>query len=231
MNWDNFKKHFHPSYERVIRPFIESRECDEIYSFLKKRSKEEGVSPSSSDVFNSFKKTNFDELKVVMIGDGPYAEGGNDGLLLGCSERGIVSKQLGQFYTAIENDLYEGINLNYTKNPDVSYLSTQGVLMLPVALTTEVNNKGSHISLWKPFIKYLLEQVFAHSNIPVIILGQEASYLLKSPLKGITMMYTDPASSDYSYLSDDVFKNVNDILLRANGEKIDWLGIGDNLPF
>jgi hypothetical protein len=39
MNWEKFKELFHESWHVKMRPFIESKECDDIYEFLKKESK------------------------------------------------------------------------------------------------------------------------------------------------------------------------------------------------
>ncbi len=42
----------------------------------------------------------------------------------------------------IEKELYDGLDLEHVKNPDVSYLAKQGVLMYNAALTTEMNKAG-----------------------------------------------------------------------------------------
>ena len=38
MKWEKFEHQFDESWHNIIKPFIESEECDKIYAFLKKES-------------------------------------------------------------------------------------------------------------------------------------------------------------------------------------------------
>ena len=96
-----------------------------------------------------------------------------DGLLMGCSNTNYLQPSLQQFYDAIEREMHRGLNLKAYKFPDVSYLAKQGVLMLNAALTTEINKAGSHLEIWEPFMKYLLEEMFAFTGIPIVFFGKE----------------------------------------------------------
>lgn len=233
MQWEKFKDQFHESWHPKMKDFIESEECDKIYAFLKSESKRgKKIAPMSSNVFRCFKETSFDNLKVVMMGLCPYHTMKNgiyiaDGLLMGCSTTGELQPSLTQFYNAIEKELYDGLNLGYEKTPDVKYLADQGVLMLNAALTTEINKAGSHLTLWQPFIKYLLEEVLFTTGVPYIFLGKEAAKY-QSYLQPFTWSFTvsHPASASYKntdWDSEGVFKKVNEILKQNNNYKIEWL--------
>jgi uracil-DNA glycosylase len=233
MNWEKFKDLFHESWHIKMRPFIESKECDDIYEFLKKESKRgKKIAPLSPNVFRCFKETSLDDLKVVMMGMCPYHTFLNDnpvadGLLMGCSVTGRLQPSLEKFYEGVENDVYDGLNLKYTKDPDVSYLAKQGVLMVNAALTTEMNKAGSHIKLWEPFTKYLLEQVLAATGVPYIFLGKDASVYQKYiPLLTWSFVRSHPASASYKqseWDTEGVFTTVNKILKDNNNISIDWL--------
>ena len=239
MEWSKFEQFFHPSWEPKIRPFIESKECDEIYKFLKSESKRgKTIAPLSSNVFQSFYETPYDELKVVIMGMCPYhtmKDGAPvaDGLLMGCSITNYPQPSLQQFYTAVENELYNGLNLNYEKNPDVRYLAKQGVLMTNASLTVEINKPGSHLALWEPFIKYLFEEVLSYTGVPIIFLGKEAAKCEKyvAPFSWVFKV-SHPASASYrntDWDSEGVFKKVNKVLKDTNNYEINWLDFG--LPF
>jgi uracil-DNA glycosylase len=233
MIWEKFKELFHESWHIKMRPFIESKECDDIYEFLKKESKRgKKIAPLSPNVYRCFRETSLDDLKVVMMGMCPYHTFLNDtpvadGLLMGCSVTGRLQPSLDKFYDGLEDDLYNGLNLNYTKTPDVSYLADQGVLMVNAALTTEMNKAGSHIKLWEPFTKYLLEEVLAPTGVPYIFLGKDASVYEKYlPPFSWSFTLSHPASASYKQTDWDtegVFTKVNKLLKDNNNFSIDWL--------
>jgi uracil-DNA glycosylase len=233
MNWEKFKECFHESWHDKMRPFIESRECDDIYAFLKKESRRgKKIAPLSSNVYRCFRETSLDDLKVVMMGMCPYHTFLNDtpvadGLLMGCSVTNKLQPSLEKFYEGVEKDVYNGLNLYYAKTPDVSYLAHQGVLMVNAALTTEINKAGSHIKLWEPFTKYLLEDVLAPTGVPYIFLGKDASvYERYLPPFSWSFVLSHPASASYKQTDWDtekVFTKVNKILKDNNNFSIEWL--------
>lgn len=238
MNFDKFKDCFHESWHTKIQPFVESEQCDKIYEHLKKEVKRgKRIAPLSCNIYRCFMETPLTDVKVVMMGMCPYHSSKfdqpiADGLLMGCSTTQVLQPSLEQFYGAIERELYDGLDLKHFKNPDVSYLAHQGVLMLNAALTTEIGKAGSHIELWEPFTKYLFEEVLYYSGAPVIFLGKDASKYKKhcAPFTW-TFTLSHPASASYKntdWDSEGAFGKVNKILKDNNNFNIEWL---DMLPF
>lgn len=233
MNWEKFKDQFHPSWHRHIQPFIESEACDNIYKYLKSESQRgKKIAPLSNNVYRCFQETSYDDLKVVMMGMCPYHtfKSGTpvaDGLLMGCSVTRVLQPTLEKFYGGIETEVYKGLCVHCGKDPDVSYLAKQGVLMLNAALTTEMNKAGSHIELWEPFTKYLLEEVINLAGVPIIFLGKDAAKYKKytNPFAP-TFTLTHPAAASYKQTDWDpegVFIQVNKILKDNNDFEIHWL--------
>ncbi len=63
-----YKERFSKDWWIKMEPFFQTKECDEIYSFLKKRSLEGNViSPHSSELYKSFIDCPYNDLKVVII--------------------------------------------------------------------------------------------------------------------------------------------------------------------
>lgn len=238
MKWENFKDQFHESWHEKMQPFIESEDCSKIYSYLKDRGKKgHKIAPVSSDTFRAFKETPLTDLKVVMMGMCPYHTAINnvpvaDGLLMGCSVTGKLQPSLEQFYGGIERELYNGLNLYYVKNPDVSYLAKQGVLMMNAALTTEINKAGSHIAIWEPFIKHFFSCIETE-GAPIIFLGKDAAKYKKyvGPFKW-SFVVSHPASASYKnteWDTEGTFGKVNKILKDNNNFNINWLD--EEAPF
>jgi uracil DNA glycosylase len=239
MNWEKFKNEFHESYHEKMRPFIESEQCDKIYEYLKAESKRgKKIAPLSSLTWRCFKETPLDQIKAVIAGYCPYhtfikGVAVADGLALGCSITGKLQPSLIKFYEGLELELYKGMNLNITKSPDVSYLAEQGVLMYNVALTTEKDKAGKHLSLWEPFVKYFLENVIGYTQIPIIFLGKEASKYKKyvTPFTH-TFELDHPAFAARMqdvWDTKGVFKKVNILVKENTGTEIEWLN--DECPF
>ena len=239
MIWEKFKDQFDESWHHKMQHFIESKECDDIYEFLKKESKRgKKIAPLSSNTFRAFKETKLNNLAVVMVGMCPYhtfKDGAPvaDGLLMGCSTTGYPQPSLQKFYEGLETELFNGLNLNVKKNPDVSYLANQGVLMFNAALTTEINKAGSHIDVWEPFTKYVFENIINYTGVPIIFLGKDASKCQRyvAPFSW-TFTLSHPASASYKQTDWDtegVFTKVNKILKQNNNLEIDWLDT--NPPF
>jgi len=233
MNFANFKDKFHESWHRKIQPFIESEECDKIYKFLKSEAaRGKRIAPISLNTYRAFMETKYDDLKVIMIGMCPYHTWRNDapvadGLLMGCSITEHLQPTLEKFYEGVERDVYDGLNLNYEKNPDVSYLARQGVLMLNAGLTVEANKAGSHNDIWEPFMKYLFQEVFDVVRVPIIFLGKESTKIEKyvDPFTWVFKV-SHPASASYAsadWDAEGVFRKVNKILYDTNNHQIKWL--------
>jgi len=233
MLWSKFESFFHESWHEVMKPFVESEECDKIYEFLKfegRRGKR--IAPLSSDTFRCFKETPLDKMKVIILGMCPYhnfmdGKPVADGLLMGCSVTGKLQPSLEQFYNALEEDLFNGLNLRAKKQADVSYLAHEGVLMFNAALTTEMNKAGSHLKIWEPFTKYVFENAIAPSRVPVVFLGKEASKF-KRYMAPLTWSFelSHPASASYKntqWSSEKTFSKISRMLMDEHRDVINWM--------
>ncbi len=233
MNWDNFKDKFHPSWWPEIKPFIESKECDDIYAFLKKEgSQGKKIAPSSNNTFRAFKETPYDELRgVIMLQDpyftftkdGPVA----DGLAMGCSITQKCQPTLKNFYSGIEKELHNGLKLDYVEDYDISYLAHQGILMLNAALTVEKDKAGSHKNIWKPFTTYLLKKVIVKKRVPILFLGKDAQEFIPLVSKtNLCYKLPHPASAAYSggtWDTGNIFQFLSEEIWEQTGDSVMWL--------
>jgi uracil-DNA glycosylase len=238
MRWIKFKHMFHKSWHVKMRKFIESKECDEIYNFLKSESKlGHNISPSSSNVYRAFFETDIDNLKAVLVGHSPFPEFVDgtpiaDGLLLGCSVTEKLHPYLNSFYRGLEKDLYNGLNLGYEKTTDVTYLAKQGVLMLNSSLTTDMDNFEAHSKVWEPFMKFVFEEFINITGVPVVFLGEKAKELQK---------YREEHAHDYTVIhpgtsvrrsteweTHGLFSEIDVLMLNTNGPLmgVQWLDMG-----
>jgi uracil-DNA glycosylase len=230
--YERFEKQL-GNWGESMRPFIESKDCDEIYRKLKDRAnKGATICPAHYNTFRAFNECPKEGLKCIMILMDPYPWMKNgiivaDGIPMSCSNTGVLQPSLEAFYTGMEEDLCEGLNLNIIKNPDLTYLANQGVLMLNGSLTVELNNKGSHKGWWNRMHSHLFENVYP-SGTPVVFMGKDAEdiSICCNHRKDLVDFYTEhPAAATYkgrAWQHDNVFSKVNYELVKQGRDPILW---------
>ena len=124
------------NWGNILTPFIESKAFDEVVdSLVSLVNSGKRFTPKFKDVFNAFKECDYNDLKVVIVGQDPYPQlGSADGLAFSCSKKGKAEKSLQYINKAIDTD-----------HTDLRCWADQGVLLINTALTVEIN-KGTSIA-------------------------------------------------------------------------------------
>lgn len=132
------------------------------------------VYPESKDVFNAFKLTPFETVKVVILGQDPYHDGNADGLAFSCKNN--ISPSLKVILEEIDRELH----WPDSKIVEECYLSTigslaywakQGVFLLNTSLTVDKGVAGSHSGFgWELLIKKTLEVLIEDDKPKVFLL-------------------------------------------------------------
>ncbi len=229
-----------------FKEFIASSKMDAIYSFLKaESSKGIKICPESGDVFNVFKEVNPKELKIVLIGQNPYHQLVKgvpiaSGIAFDCRRTGKLQPSLQYFYDEVERKMYEeGMCIECMKNPDLSYLGRQGVMMMNADLTVQANKADSHLGIWEEFQKFFIQQVI-NAYFPgmiFILAGRQAQRLEKyiDTKRNYIFKCSHPASAahrgDLQWNAGTMFQDVGKLIIDNYGhlERIFWLD--SNLPF
>lgn len=236
MIWDKFKDQFHESWHPKMQKFIESKDCDKIYEFLKSEGRRgKKIAPSSVATYRAFLETPLTNLKCVLLSYCPYHSFINgipvaDGLAFSCGITGKQQPSLAKFLQGIENDVYNGLNLNYSKDmADLTYLAKEGVLLWNSALTVEKDKPGSHQEVWTNFTKFVLEECLSYTGAPIVFIGKDAQKFKKlvSPIThGHIFEIEHPsfaARNEQNWDTEGVFKKVTAIVKQNSGIEIDWL--------
>ena len=227
---------------KYFRPFVESEAFDKIFAELKKRKGTVRTCPDSSDVFRCFRATDPDHLKCILVGIAPYHTFTEsdprgicvaDGLMMSCSKTKKEQPSLTQLYDELIRE-YQ-YDQRVVRDPDLSGLALQGVLLYNVALTVQENKPCSDNSLWSEFDKFFWEKVINvfFRGLPCVFMGQQchksANYL--TPMLHYPICISHPASASYNntqWSSEGAFKKVDQILRQNNNSSVGWM---DDLPF
>lgn len=214
-----------------FRGFIESKEFDDIFKFLKDESRAaKDICPASKDVFRTFRETPYTGLKAIFILQDPYPWIKNgvmvaDGIPMSCSNTRVLQPSLELFYQGIEDDL----GIKVPREPDLSYLSKQGVLLLNASLTVEANKPGSHKGVWDPFVKYLVEEVinFYNTGLCYVAFGKQAQPVSKLVIPFLHWGFEveHPAAAAHQerrWHHQNVFSKIDKVTKENNNERINW---------
>lgn len=216
------------NWDIVLKPFINSDEFTKILDFLYKENLEgRTFTPSLSKMFEAFKFCNYNDLKVVILGQDPYSGIDQaDGVAFSCSI-GKLQPSLNYILKAVNKEVYDNQEVSIDK--DLRRWSKQGVLLLNSALTVQFGKPGTHVEIWKNFITFVIDTLsIKTNNLVFILLGNKAKEYseLISDSKHLILTAKHPASAAYNKLkewdSNLVFKDTNSYLLDKHNLKINW---------
>jgi uracil-DNA glycosylase len=139
-----------------------------LHQFLNDEYQRQTVYPPRPLMFNAFKKTPLDRVKVVIIGQDPYHEPNQAMGLCFSVPKGIpLPMSLINIYKELETDL--GVKMDY-QSGDLTFWAEQGVLLLNAYLSVRRGEPLSHRHPgYELFFQHVIE-VINESPRPIVFL-------------------------------------------------------------
>jgi uracil-DNA glycosylase len=188
----------------------------------------EGVTvyPEAQDVFNAFKLTSPNNLKVVVLGQDPY-HGPNQahGLSFSVLKGNKIPPSLRNIYKELSSDI-EGFVAPV--HGDLSEWAKQGVLLLNTVLTVEQGEAHSHKNIgWERFTDEVIKKINEHfDNIVFLLWGAPAQkkmqLISEERQKVLTSAHPSPLSAHRGFLGCKHFSQTNAFLKEIGKTPIDW---------
>ncbi|MEG1008710.1 MAG: uracil-DNA glycosylase [Clostridia bacterium] len=153
------------SFEDIIAEESKKKYFKDLMIYINNEYTNNIIYPKYEEIFNAFKLTNYDKVKVVILGQDPY-HGENEAHGLSFSVKpGIKTPpSLKNIYKELNTDL--GLDI-----PNNGYLvkwATQGVLLLNSVLTVKKDTPGSHRKKgWETFTDNIISKL-NESNNPIV---------------------------------------------------------------
>ena len=204
----------------------------ELRSFLIEEYKTETVYPPAADIYNALRLTDYDDVKVVILGQDPYHEPGQAHGLAFSVKAGVAEPpSLVNILKELEDDL--GISCGVCKEGGVlDPWARQGVLLLNTVLTVRAHQAGSHRGKgWERFTDRVIELLAARETPMVFILwgaqaGAKKDLILQAEGKRrhliISAPHPSPLSAYRGFFGGAYFSRSN-YFLEDNGEEpVDW---------
>lgn len=187
------------------------------------------VLPARSEVFNAYKYTPYDKVKVVILGQDPYPTPGDAmGLSFSVKPGRRIPASLHNIYKERQDDL--GIAPSNTG--DLTPWTSQGVLLLNATLTVLAGQRNSMSNIgWQQFtdetIKVLNKRAQSHP-IVYILWGRNARNkkdLIDTDNPNICIIestHPSPLSASHGFFGSKPFSRANRFLEAHGVEPIDW---------
>jgi uracil-DNA glycosylase len=193
-------------------------------AFLDEELKTESIYPPSSLIFNAFEKCDFDNLKVVIIGQDPYhGEGQANGLCFSVNEEVKIPPSLRNIFKEIKSDL--GKEVPSTGN--LERWAEQGVLLLNAILTVRASKAASHRKKgWEIFTDAVIQLISEEKEQVVFLLwgnyAQKKGEIVDKN-KHLILKSGHPSPLSVKHFSGNKhFSQTNDYLEKCGKTAIAW---------
>lgn len=185
------------------------------------------VYPPKENWFKAYELTDFNNVKVVLIGQDPYHNPNQAMGLAFAVNKGVkVPPSLVNIYKEINFEY--GVNM--PNHGDLSNWAKQGVLLINTILTVSHNQPLSHQNFgWEIFSKEIIKQLQQKDFIVYLLLGNHAkSYIKHITNKNHLILQTShpsPLSNYRGFSGSNIFKNANKALEEKGYKPIIWYEI------
>ena len=201
--------------------------CLKLNDFLNKEYRDYTCYPPRELLFNAFRLTPLDRVKVVIVGQDPYHEPGQAmGLSFSVPEGIKVPPSLVNIYKEIAQEYNAKMDFS---SGDLTYLAKQGVLLLNSILSVRAHQAMSHnIEEYRLFLASVLE-VLDHQNQPIVFLlwGGPArklkAYLHNPSHLILECIHPSPLAANHGgWFGNNHFKKANQYLVEKGVKGINW---------
>lgn len=184
------------------------------------------VYPPYHLIYNAFKLTPFNQVKVVIVGQDPYHEFNQaTGLAFSVNKGVALPPSLQNIYKELENEY----NVKINQDGDLSYLAKQGVLLLNRTLTVREHEANSHQSFgYDILLNHVIEALNKDDKPKVFILWGSFARSLKSMITNpnhliLESSHPSPLSAYRGFFGNNHFIKTNEFLKSHNLEEIRWI--------
>ena len=198
---------------------------DDIESkFLKLNTLEKSIFPPISKIFRALELVNFNDAKVLILGQDPYhGLGQANGLSFSVNKEIMIPPSLKNIFLELKNDL----NIPISQHGDLTSWAQQKILLLNSVLTVEQGKPHSHKELgWDKLTDRIISQLSQRGNMIFVLWGNAAQskYHLvdKEENTILSAPHPSPLSAYRGFFGCRHFSEINKILKESGSSEINW---------
>ena len=196
-----------------------------IVKFVNQIYKEKTVFPPKTKILKALTTTDYNDVKVVILGQDPYhGVGEANGLAFSVSDGIKLPPSLRNIYKELHDDL--GIPISNKGN--LECWAKEGVLLLNAVLTVEKDKPASHKNVgWETFTDTIIQKLNEKETPIVFILWgafarSKKKYITNPKHLVIESPHPSPFSASYGFFGSKPFSRTNNFLIQNHITPIDW---------
>lgn len=213
-------------WDIVLKDEFHKEYFKKLGTIVKKEYKTKIVYPKYENIFNALRYTDYDEVKVVILGQDPY-HGENEAHGLSFSVLPGVKRppSLNNMF----KELYDDLGIIRTKNTLTDW-TQQGVMMLNSIMTVVKDKTLSHKGIgWEIFTDTIIQKLNEREDPVIFVLwggyARSKKALITNPRHFIIeAAHPSPLSAHRGFFGSKPYSKINMVLRRLGKEEIDWSG-------
>lgn len=217
--------HLGGGWDEKLAPLFSDERYKKIREFLKQEYSSRTIYPDMYDLYNCFRFTPFDELKVVLLGQDPYHEPNQAHGLCFSVKEGVKNPP------SLENifkELSDDIGAEKPKSGNLTKWAKEGVLLMNTSLTVREHYANSHSKCgWSWFTDSVIKIISEEKeNVVFILWGGNARSKkdLIDTRKHLILecAHPSPLSAYNGFFGCRHFSKTNDYLIEHGKTPVDW---------
>ncbi|MBE6149582.1 MAG: uracil-DNA glycosylase [Firmicutes bacterium] len=212
------------TWDIVLKEEMEKEYFKSLGIFVKNEYKNKICYPQYNNIFNALRLTDYNDVKVVILGQDPYhGENEAHGLSFSVLEGVKRPPSLNNIFKELNNDL----NILRTNN-NLTDWAQQGVLLLNAILTVEKDTPLAHKGKgWEIFTDNIIKLLNKREKPIVFILWGSYARSKKELITNknhyiIESAHPSPLSASRGFFGSKPFSKTNEFLEKNNIKKINW---------
>ena len=196
-----------------------------IVAFVNRVYKEKVIFPPKNRILSALDITDYDKVKVVILGQDPYhGIGEANGLAFSVNDGVKIPPSLKNIY----KELYDDLKVPIPNTGNLESWANEGVLLLNSVLTVEKDKPASHKNIgWENFTDSIIKKINEKEEPVVFILWGNFAKSKKSLITNpkhliIESSHPSPFSVNYGFFGSRPFSKTNKFLKENGIKEIDW---------
>lgn len=211
-------------WDIILKEELKKEYFKKLGIFVKKEYKTKTIFPPYKNIFDALRFTDYNEVKVVILGQDPYhGLGEAHGLSFSVKEGVKMPPSLLNIFKELNSDL--GIKRTKT---DLTDWSRQGVLLLNSIMTVEKDKALSHKDKgWEIFTDEIIRKLNERKDPVIFILWgnfarSKKALITNKQHKIIESAHPSPLSASRGFFGSKPFSKANKYLKEMNKQEINW---------
>ena len=212
-------------WDDILQADLESENYRLLREYLKGEYAQGPVYPPKGDIFNALKYTDYDDVKVVLLGQDPYHGPGQAHGFAFSVQRGVkIPPSLQNMY----KEIYAEYGYPIPQHGELTYWAEQGVLMMNTVLTVRESQPNSHKGMgWEIFTDNVISLLNLRPEPMVFLLWGANARAKKKIITNpnhlvLESAHPSPLSAYNGFFGNGHFKKANDFLKQNKMTEIDW---------